>query len=238
MASRSDASQHTETRAVPTRGPVGASTDPQEPIEIPATWYTRFGKRAFDLVVATLLLALVAPLLVLAALIVRVSIGRPVFIKQFRVGQRSRPFEMRRLRTKRASRELDLRDPRASDDPAADPGADAATGVRVSFHRTAATGRVHRWRFDAVPQLINVVRGEMSLVGPQPLTWQDAVSARLLDHPRHALRPGLTGPAQLSRSSAASFDEQLALDCEYVEHIGLRRDLSLLIATLVSVFRR
>ncbi len=238
----SHGAQRTEVRLTSAEAHSDAPTDTLSRIEVPRTLYTRFGKRAFDLTIATMLFFIVTPLLLLGALVVRLSIGRPVFIKQFRVGRGSRPFEMRRLRTKRASRELDLRDPPASDNEGMrqsdDPSSNPATGVRVSFNRTTATRRVHRWRFDALPQLINVLRGEMSLVGPRPMTWQSAVSERLLDHPRHDIRPGLTGPAQLAGRGDESLAEQLELDCTYIENIGLRRDISLLIATVVAVLRR
>ena len=168
--------------------------------------YARFGKRALDLAGAALLLAALLPLIAAVALAVRLALGPPVVFRQVRAGRGGAPFAVLKFRT--------LRD---------GPGDDAA--------RMTRTGRLLRaLALDELPQLVNVLRGEMSLVGPRPLPM-DYVP---LYAPRQALRlrvrPGLAGLAQAAGRNAVGWAERLELDARYAEAPPrLWRDLSLLL---------
>ena len=168
--------------------------------------YARFGKRTCDVLGAALLLVALAPVMVAVALAVRVALGRPVMFRQVRAGRGGAPFAVLKFRT--------LRD---------GPGDDAA--------RMTREGRVLRaLALDELPQLVNVLRGEMSLVGPRPLPM-DYVP---LYAPRQALRlrvrPGLAGLAQAAGRNAVGWVERLELDARYAEAPPrLWRDLSLVL---------
>jgi lipopolysaccharide/colanic/teichoic acid biosynthesis glycosyltransferase len=172
--------------------------------------YARFGKRAFDLAGAALLLAALLPVLAALALAVRVALGRPVLFRQARAGRSGAPFAVLKFRT--------LRD---------GPGDDAARMTRL--------GRVLRaLALDELPQLVNVLRGEMSLVGPRPLPL-DYVA---LYAPRQALRlsvrPGLAGLAQAAGRNAVGWEARLELDARYAQAPPrLARDLALLLRCAV-----
>ena len=168
--------------------------------------YARFGKRACDVLGAALLLVALAPVMAAIALLVRIALGRPVMFRQLRAGRGGAPFAVLKFRT--------LRD---------GPGDDAA--------RMTRTGRLLRaLALDELPQLVNVLRGEMSLVGPRPLP----VDYVPLYAPRQALRlrvrPGLAGLAQAAGRNAVGWAERLELDALYAEAPPrLWRDLSLLL---------
>jgi len=168
--------------------------------------YARFGKRALDAAGAALLLALLAPAMLGVAWAVRAALGAPVLFRQVRAGQGGAPFTVLKFRTLRAG-----------------PGDDAARMTRL--------GRVLRaLALDELPQLVNVLRGEMSLVGPRPLPL-DYVP---LYSPRQALRlrvrPGLAGLAQAAGRNAVGWETRLELDARHAEAPPrLARDLALLL---------
>ena len=168
--------------------------------------YRRFGKRGFDIIAAALLIAALAPVMAAIGLVVRVALGRPVLFRQARAGQHGAAFTVLKFRS--------LRD---------GPGDDAARMTRA--------GRLLRAvALDELPQLINVLRGDMSLVGPRPLP---------LDYLRHysprqslrlAVRPGLAGLAQAAGRNAVPWEARLELDARYAETPPrLSRDLLLLL---------
>ena len=167
--------------------------------------YARFGKRACDVLGAALLLVALAPVTVAVALAVRIALGRPVMFRQVRAGQGGAPFAVLKFRTLREG-----------------PGDDAARMTRLGR-------RLRALALDELPQLVNVLRGEMSLVGPRPLPL-DYVP---LYSPRQALRlvvrPGLAGLAQAAGRNAVGWEERLELDACYAESPPrLSRDLLLL----------
>lgn len=168
--------------------------------------YARFGKRALDLVGAAALLALLAPVLLLVALAVRVALGAPVLFRQRRAGRGGVPFIVLKFRTLREG---------AGED------ADRMTRLGTVLRALA---------LDELPQLVNVLRGEMSLVGPRPLP----IDYLPLYSPRQALRlrprPGLAGLAQAAGRNAVGWETRLELDARYAEAPPrLLRDLALLL---------
>jgi lipopolysaccharide/colanic/teichoic acid biosynthesis glycosyltransferase len=179
---------------------------------------TRFDalKRALDVVGAAALLVLVSPVLLLAAAAIRASMGPPVLYRQVRTGRGGAPFTLLKLRTML---------------PANAGVPDAA--------RLTPLGRVLRaTSVDELPQLWNVLRGEMSLVGPRPLLPAYLGRYSREQARRHEVRPGLTGLAQVSGRNALGWEERFALDVWYVDHRGLALDLRILWRTLPVVVRR
>jgi lipopolysaccharide/colanic/teichoic acid biosynthesis glycosyltransferase len=173
-------------------------------------------RRCLDVLVAALGLAVTSPLLALVALAVRVNLGAPVLFRQVRSGHEGAEFTILKLRTMRAERF-----PR-------EPDADRTT-------------RLGRWlrasSLDELPQLVNVLRGEMSLIGPRP-TLPEQV-ARYGPHERRRLevRPGLTGWAQVNGRNSLSWPERIELDIWYIDHRSLRLDLRIMARTLTRLFR-
>jgi lipopolysaccharide/colanic/teichoic acid biosynthesis glycosyltransferase len=172
--------------------------------------------RVLDVVLAGALLVVTAPLLALAALAIRLESRGPVFYRQLRVGRDGRPFELWKLRTMV-------------------PGAESmGAGIYVieGDPRITRTGRLlRRFSLDELPNLVNVLRGEMSIVGPRP-TVQEQVD-RYTDRQRRRLevRPGITGWAQINGRTSLPWPERIELDVWYVEHRSLRLDLRILART-------
>jgi lipopolysaccharide/colanic/teichoic acid biosynthesis glycosyltransferase len=169
--------------------------------------------RALDLLVASLALAVSAPLLAVAAVMLKLESRGPVFYRQRRVGLRGAPFELWKLRTMV-------------------PGAEAmGAGIYVveGDPRITRTGRLlRRFSLDELPNLVNVLRGEMAVVGPRP-TVQEQVD-RYTDRQRRRLevKPGITGWAQVNGRTSLPWPERIELDVWYVEHRSLRLDLRIL----------
>lgn len=176
-------------------------------------------KRAFDLVVAVPALVLSLPAQGLVALLVARRLGRPVLFKQQRPGLHGEPFEMVKFRTMLP----------------VDPDA----GLVDDADRLTRLGRVLRsTSLDELPSLWNIVRGDMSLVGPRPLLMAYLPLYSPQQARRHDVRPGLTGLAQVSGRNALTWEQKFELDVEYVDHHSMRGDLAILLATVTKVLKR
>ncbi|WP_311221110.1 MULTISPECIES: sugar transferase [unclassified Acidovorax] len=177
-------------------------------------------KRLFDTVCAALALVLLALPLLLLAWRVRTRLGSPVLFKQQRPGLHGRPFTMFKFRTM-----TDARDERGALLP------DAA--------RLTPFGRwLRSTSLDELPELINVLRGEMSLVGPRPLLMEYLPLYSPEQMRRHDVRPGITGWAQVNGRNALSWEAKFALDLWYVDHRSFLLDLRILGRTVLQVLRR
>jgi lipopolysaccharide/colanic/teichoic acid biosynthesis glycosyltransferase len=175
------------------------------------------GKRALDLVVAGAALLVLAPLMAVLAVVVRLGVGGRVLFRQERAGLGGRPFEVLKFRSMRDAR-----------------GADGS--LLPDAERLTAVGRwLRATSLDELPQLVNVLRGEMSLVGPRPLPR--AYVARYSDQERRRLDvvPGLTGWSQVNGRNAMDWAHKLALDVWYVDNRSLRLDLRILARTVRTV---
>ena len=182
--------------------------------------YRRGGKRLFDIVVATLLLIALAPILIVAALAVRFALGHPVFWRQLRPGLNGRPFLMTKLRTMTSA-------------------TDTRHALLVRQQVSPGVGRLLRSSsLDELPELWNVVKGDMSLVGPRPLLMQYLDRYTPEQARRHEVRPGITGLAQVSGRNALGWDEKFALDVRYVDHLSPWLDAKLLALTVWNVLTR
>jgi sugar transferase EpsL len=175
-------------------------------------------KRALDLVGASVALVVLSPLLALVAIGVRVRLGSPVLFRQERPGRGGRPFVMTKFRTM-----TDRRGP----DGALLPDTDRLTRFGRFLRRTS---------IDELPELLNVVRGDMSLVGPRPLLMQYLPLYSPEQARRHEVRPGITGWAQVNGRNAVTWDEKFALDVWYVDHRSTRLDVEILGRTIAQVF--
>jgi sugar transferase EpsL len=177
-------------------------------------------KRGIDLVVASVALILLSPVIGALAVVVRWRHGTPVFFAQERAGRHGRTFVLHKFRT--------MTDARGPD------GAPLPDGQRLT-----ALGRWMRaTSLDELPELWNVVRGEMSLVGPRPLPVAYLGRYTAEEARRHAVRPGLTGWAQVNGRNRIGWDERLAMDVWYVDHRSLALDLRILERTVATVVRR
>jgi sugar transferase EpsL len=177
-------------------------------------------KRAFDLVISGSLLLLLAPLLLLVALLILAGMGRPVLFSQLRPGLDGRPFKILKFRT--------MSDRRGPDGE-----------MLPDAMRLGRLGRMLRASsLDELPELLNVLRGEMSLVGPRPLLMEYLPLYSPEQARRHDVRPGLTGLAQVKGRNALTWADKFALDLWYVEHYSLWLDLKILWWTVIAVVRR
>jgi exopolysaccharide biosynthesis polyprenyl glycosylphosphotransferase len=195
----------------------------------------RLAKRTFDLLGAAALTVLLAPLLIVGALSVLLIDGRPVFFRQLRAGRNGTSFRMLKFRTMRPGSEL------ASLGTVGDERAGALIDGHKMRSNASVTrvGRVLRTTsMDELPQLWNVLRGDMSLVGPRPLPPYESEHLHGWQWARHELRPGLTGLWQVSGRSEIDWDERMHLDYAYVSHWSFGSDIRILLQTLPAVLRR
>lgn len=184
------------------------------------TFYQRRGKRAFDLAAGVLIGVVTLPIQAATAIAVARRLGRPVLFRQQRPGLDGAPFELVKFRTMTDAR-------------------DSAGALLEDAQRLPSFGRFLRsTSLDELPEIYNVIRGDMSLVGPRPLLMQYLDRYSVLEQRRHEVRPGITGLAQVNGRNEASWAEKFALDVEYVDRCSLRLDISILIATILPVFTR
>ena len=177
-------------------------------------------KRAFDLIVASLALMLFSAPLLLVCLLVRRKIGKPVFFRQMRPGLHGRPFWLVKFRTMTDGRDSEGR-------------------LLPDGQRLTEFGRFLRASsIDELPELWNVLKGDMSLVGPRPLLMEYLPRYTPEQTRRHDLRPGITGWAQVNGRNALSWEEKFALDVWYVDHRSFRLDARILWLTIRKVLVR
>lgn len=174
-------------------------------------------KRVFDFSIALFLLFLMLPIMLIIALLVRIMIGSPVLFKQERPGIRSKPFYLFKFRTMTEEK-------------------DAYGQLLPDDQRLTSLGKfLRKFSLDEIPQLLNVVKGEMSFVGPRPLLMEYLPLYSAEQVRRHEVKPGITGWAQVNGRNAISWGEKFALDVWYVDHRSFWLDLKILWRTLLKV---
>lgn len=177
-------------------------------------------KRLFDLIVSSILLLLLMPLLLTLALLIRIKLGAPILFKQVRPGYQGEPFQMIKFRTMTNQRGVD-------------------GNLLPDATRLTKFGRFLRsTSLDELPELWNVLRGHMSLVGPRPLLMQYLPLYTPAQARRHEVRPGITGWAQVNGRNAISWEDRFSLDLWYVENQSLLLDCKILWLTVHKVFMR
>ncbi len=180
----------------------------------------KFSKRAFDFVFSLLALILLSPLILLIAILVRVFIGAPILFSQMRPGYRAVPFTMYKFRTMT--------------------NRVGATGELLpDGERLTRLGRILRaLSLDELPELWNILRGDMSFVGPRPLLMEYLPRYSAEQARRHDVMPGLTGWAQVNGRNAISWEEKFKYDVWYVDNWSFWLDIKIILLTFVKVFKR
>jgi lipopolysaccharide/colanic/teichoic acid biosynthesis glycosyltransferase len=196
------------------------SIDEVARLGMPSPSVRRGAKRCIDVVVAAAALLALSPLIAITALAILMTDGRPILFRQRRPGRGGAPFTIVKFRTMRAPR----------------PG---EAWYRTDDERVTRLGRLLRTTsLDELPELWNVLRGEMSLVGPRPLLMEYLAVYTPAQARRHDVKPGITGWAIIHGRNDLSFADRLALDTWYVDHWSLRLDARILLATVGQVLRR
>ena len=183
---------------------------------VSTTLWARGGKRVFDVVAAGILLVVLSPVLLLAALGVRLTSRGPLFFMQDRAGRGGTVFQVLKFRTMRGERTPDPKE-------------------LVPLHHPEITPVgwfLRRFKIDELPQLVNVLRGEMSLIGPRPTLPDQAKAYDDFRRQRLLARPGVTGLAQVNGNTSVSWDERILFDIAYVRRCSLAMDLGILLRTV------
>jgi len=184
------------------------------------TIYQRFVKRALDLLGGVVILVVISPLMLAVYVLLRLTIGAPVIFRQTRPGFRGRPFIIYKFRTMTDQRDL-------------------AGGLLPDERRSTRVGQMVRsCSLDELPEIFNVLRGEMSFVGPRPLLMQYLGRYTREQARRHEVMPGITGWAQVNGRNALTWDMRFTLDVWYVDHQAFGLDLRILGLTLWKVITR
>lgn len=177
-------------------------------------------KRLFDIIFALAVLVLALPFFLLGALLVWIDMGRPVFFRQQRPGYRGRPFMLYKFRTMREAH-------------------DAAGHALPDSERLTRWGTLlRRSSIDELPQLINVLKGDMSIVGPRPLLMEYLPLYSPEQMRRHEVRPGITGWAQVNGRNTLNWEDRFRLDVWYVDHLSFWLDMKILALTARKVLLR
>lgn len=182
--------------------------------------YGRFFKRTLDIVVSACALLILSPVLLVVAGLVRVKLGSPVFFSQMRPGKDEVPFRLYKFRTMAHVK-------------------DVVCTQQDDEVRLGSFGRFLRsTSLDELPELWNVLRGEMSIVGPRPLLMRYLPYYREEERERSKVRPGITGQAQVGGRNALTWDERFQADVEYITNLSFALDIKIIVATLVTVLTR
>lgn len=182
--------------------------------------YERFIKRALDITFSALALTVLSPLIGITALLVRMKLGSPVLFSQERPGKDERIFRLYKFRSMTDAR-------------------DSSGTLLPDSERLTKFGKVLRsTSLDELPELYNILRGDMSIVGPRPLLKQYLPYYRSEERERHAVRPGLTGLAQIHGRNYLMWDDRLKQDVEYVQNITFAGDAGIILQTVIKVLKR
>lgn len=184
------------------------------------TFYTRFGKRVLDLLISITALLVFAPVMLVVAILVRQKLGTPVIFRQERPGHHGKSFMMYKFRTMTNA-------------------TDASGNLLPDAQRITPFGRfLRRSSLDELPELFNVIKGEMSVVGPRPLLMKYLDRYTPEQFRRHDEKPGITGWAQINGRNAISWEEKFAYDVWYVDHCSLWLDIKIIFLTALKVFKK
>lgn len=197
-------------------------SNPQSPLQSndKGSIYRKLIKRPMDFILSLVAIIVLSPVFLLVALLVRTKLGSPVIFKQKRPGLDEKVFTMYKFRT--MTNEKDKNDKLLPDNK-----------------RLTNFGRFLRsTSLDELPELFNILRGEMSIVGPRPQLVRDMLFMTLEQRKRHTVLPGLTGWAQVNGRNCVSWEEKLSYDLDYLENITFLGDLKIILMTVFKVFKR
>lgn len=182
------------------------------------TFYQLYGKRAIDLVLSLLLLTLFWWVLAIVAILVRVKLGSPVLFKQPRPGKDEKIFNLYKFRTMTDER-------------------DAEGNLLPDDVRLTKFGKALRaTSLDELPEVFNIIKGEMAIIGPRPQLVRDMVFMTPEQRHRHDVRPGLSGLAQVNGRNAIAWDDKLAYDLKYIEQVTFLGDIAIFFKTIAKAF--
>ena len=182
--------------------------------------YARFGKRLFDLITCMVVIILTLPLFIVASVLLFIENGGSVFFQQKRAGFNDRPFHIIKFKTM-----SDKRGPSGN--------------LLPDIERITVVGRwLRRFSLDELPQLFNVLKGDMSMIGPRPLLFTYVPLYSPKQRQRHDVKPGITGWAQVNGRNAISWEKKFELDLYYIEHLSFSLDLKIVWLTIVKILKR
>ena len=184
------------------------------------SFYRKYGKRIFDLCLTIPAFIVLSPVMAVTAVLVAVKLGRPVLFAQKRPGYQEKIFRMYKFRSMTDERDKD--------------GNLLPDEVRL----TPFGEKLRSTSLDELPELLNILKGDMSLVGPRPLLVQYLPLYNKRQHRRHDVRPGITGLAQINGRNSISWEEKFEYDVQYVEHVSFAGDIKILFDTVFKVLKR
>ena len=184
------------------------------------SFYRKYGKRVFDLCLTVPALVVLSPVMLVTAGLVAVKLGRPVLFTQERPGYKEKIFRMYKFRTMTDARN--------------------ANGELLSDEErlTPFGEKLRSTSLDELPELLNILKGDMSLVGPRPLLVQYLPLYNKRQHKRHSVLPGITGLAQINGRNSISWEEKFEYDVQYAKHVTFFGDLKILFETVFKVLKR
>lgn len=182
------------------------------------SFYTKFIKRFLDILISLIAIVILSPVLIFVALLVRIKLGSPVIFKQARPGMNGKEFEMMKFRSMTNEK-------------------DEFGQLMPDEKRLTRFGRsLRKTSLDELPELFNILRGDMSIVGPRPLLVRYLPYYTDTEQKRHLVRPGLTGLSQVNGRNNLNWDRRLYLDSFYVEHLSLWMDFKIILKTIYKIF--
>lgn len=182
--------------------------------------YQKLFKRPMDFVLSLLAIIVLSPVIVAVAILVRIKLGSPILFRQDRPGRNEKIFTMMKFRTMTSKR-------------------DSQGQLLPDDQRLTKFGKFLRsTSLDELPELVNILKGDMSIIGPRPLLVQYLPLYNETQKRRHEVRPGLSGLAQVSGRNAIQWPDKFALDVQYVDHITFLGDWKIIFRTIEKVFRR
>ncbi len=184
------------------------------------SFYAKYGKRIFDLCLTVPAFIILSPVMGMTAVLVAVKLGRPVLFTQKRPGYHERIFRMYKFRSMTDERDED--------------GELLPDEVRL----TSFGKKLRSSSLDELPELLNILKGDMSLVGPRPLLVQYLPLYNAQQRKRHEVKPGITGLAQINGRNRITWEEKFSYDVQYVENISWKEDIRILAETVLTVFKR
>ena len=198
--------------------------------------YAKFLKRFFDIFLSFLAIVILSPLLLIVALLVRIKLGGPVIFKQERVGKDAKIFKLYKFRS---MLDPQTRDGKKLSDAERLECIKNGVDILTDEERLPKFGKVLRaTSLDELPELWNILKGDMSFIGPRPLVKIYLPYYNEEEKHRHDVRPGLTGLAQVNGRNSASWEKRFKYDIEYVHNVSFVNDLKVFIKTIMVVFKR
>ena len=182
--------------------------------------YAKYIKRTLDLILSLMALILLMPLMIIIGILVRINLGSPIIFKQKRPGKNEKIFTLYKFRTMTDKRDID-------------------GNLLPDEYRLTKFGKFLRsTSLDELPELINIIKGDMAIVGPRPLLVEYLPYYTEEEKHRHDVRPGLTGLAQVNGRNLLEWDERLKKDLEYINSISVKNDLFIIFRTIINVIKR